>query len=88
MVALDDDTKERFDRLQEDGTTQSEFIDVLLDQYEYTDTQGMADLRIILERLEKLEDRTGAKAELGAYRGVSDALDTIDISNELRESED
>lgn len=76
MVTLDNDTKERFDDLQpEECDTQSEFVDLLLDCYELTDEDGMADLRAVLDRVDELEERVGAKAELGAYRGVSDALE-------------
>jgi len=76
MVSLDDDTKARFDRLQSDDCdTQSEFVDVLLDTYEFTDEDGAADLRAVLDRLDELEKAVPAKTELGAYRGAVEALE-------------
>jgi hypothetical protein len=80
MVNLSDDTKERFDRLQPDECdTQDDFVSLLLDHYELTDDNGVADLRVILDRLDKQEERVGAKAELGAYRGVTDAIESTEI---------
>lgn len=76
MVSLDDDVKERFDRLQpENCATQSDFVALLLDHYELTDEDGMADLLVILDRLDELEKELGTTAELAAYRGVTDALE-------------
>jgi hypothetical protein len=67
--------KDRYDRLQPDDMTQAEFVGLLLDCYELTDEDGMADLRAVLDRVDELEERVGAKAELGAYRGCRDALE-------------
>lgn len=76
MVTLDDDVKERFDRLQPDDVgTQSDFVALLLDCYELTDEDGMADLRAVLDRLDELEKAVPAKTELGAYRGAQEAID-------------
>lgn len=75
MVSLDDDVKKRFDRLQEDGTTQSEFVAILLDHYELTDDDGAPEVRAILDRLEEFERIVPAKVELGAYRAIDDRLD-------------
>lgn len=76
MVSLDDDTKERFDRLRPDECdTQSEFVDLLLDHYELTDEDGVPELRILLDRMDELEKTVPTKTELGAYRGVRDYLE-------------
>lgn len=79
MVNVDDDTKARFDELQPDNMTQAEFVAELLDHYEHSDDDGMADLLAVLDRLDELEERLGAKAELGAYRGVTDAIESTEI---------
>jgi hypothetical protein len=74
MVSLDDNTKERFDRLQEDGTTQSEFVAILLDHYEYSDDDGAAQVSAIIDRLDELEKSVPVQCELGAYRGTTEAI--------------
>lgn len=74
MVNLDTDTKERFDSLQPDGTTQSEFVAVLLDHYEHTDAEGKPDVAAVLDRLDELEKNVPAKVEIGAYRGTMEAI--------------
>lgn len=68
------DQKERFDRLQPDDSTQEEFMEVLLDNYELTDENGAADVRAVLERLESLESDVIAMTEVAAYRGSKEAL--------------
>jgi hypothetical protein len=75
MVNLSDDTKERFDRLQKDDMTQSEFVSLLLDHYELTDKDGQPDVGKVLDRLDEFEAIVGSKSELGSYRGAQEAID-------------
>lgn len=67
--------KERYDRLQPEDMTQEEFMGLLLDCYELTDEDGMAELRAVLDRLDGLEKVVGAKTELAARRGAQQAID-------------
>jgi hypothetical protein len=76
QVGCSNQDKERFDELQPENMTQAEFVSELLDCYENRDEKVTIDTDEIIEEL-----RTGvaSEIELAARRGVSQAIEEIEI---------
>lgn len=74
MVNLKPDTKSRFDRLQPDELTQSEFVAELLDHYEAGDDPVIIDHEDIEQHIESAM----SVAEAAAYRGTKEAIENHD----------
>ena len=74
MVNLKPETKDRFDRLQPDELTQSEFVAELLDHYEAGEDPVIIDHEDIEQHIESAM----SVAEVAAYRGTVEALENHD----------
>lgn len=70
-INADENTKDRFDRLQPDDSVQTEFLADCLDAYELVDNSEI-DMSEVLDRVEV---SVASQAELAAYRGARDALE-------------
>jgi len=75
---VDADTKARFDELQPDETTQAEFVKLLLESYEQQG-EGIDPMEGAGRGAEVLEEPVGNAAELGAYRGTTDAIESTEL---------
>ena len=74
MVNLKPETKDRFDSLQPDELTQTEFVAELLDHYEAGDDPVIIDHEDIKQHIESAM----SVAEVAAYRGTVEALESHD----------
>ena len=74
MVNLKPETKDRFDELQPGNETQDEFIQTLLDHYEAGEDPVIIDHEDIEQHIESAM----SVAEVAAYRGTKEALESHD----------
>jgi len=74
-INLDQSTKEEFDELQPDDTTQSEFVEKLLAAYRRDNGEVVNPDEIAAEIVKKASKKVASASELGAYRGTRDALE-------------
>jgi len=75
---VDADTKARFDELQPEDSTQAEFVKLLLESYEQHG-DGIDPMEWADRVAEALEEPVGNAAELGAYRGTTDAIESTEL---------
>lgn len=71
-INVDRETKDLFDELQPDDTTQAEFVAELLETYQ-KDVDG-----VVInpdEIAESIKEQVATQVELAAYRGVSEAIE-------------
>jgi len=73
MVNLHDDTKDRFDSLQPEDSTQDEFVRELLNAYEQNG-KGVDPEVWAYHVADAIAKQMANKVELGAYRGAKQAL--------------
>lgn len=77
-ISINEDTKKDWDELKPDEYTHDEFCSVLLDTYRKQDTELVIDE--LVERVnQEIESTVASKAELAAYRGTKDAIETTVI---------
>jgi len=72
MINCKDDTKDEFDRLKPEDSTNDEFVQDLLEAYEYADEPVRIDTEAITENI---SESVASKIELAAYKGVTEAIE-------------
>jgi hypothetical protein len=71
-INVSQDTKAQFDELQPEDSTQSEFVDMLLETYQ-KDVDGVV---IDPEKIaQQIKEQVATEIELASYRGTSEALE-------------
>jgi hypothetical protein len=74
-ISIDKSTKAEFDELKPENLTHDEFVAELLEVYRMQDTQLAMD-SLTQELVDEIEDTIATSAELAAYRGTQDALES------------
>jgi hypothetical protein len=72
QIGISSDDKERFDELQPESMTQSEFTSELLDAYEHQDDKVVIDTDKIINAI---QTGVASEIELCAYRGTKEAIE-------------
>ena len=77
-ISVDSETKQEFDELKPADCTHSEFVEILLETYRMQDTELMLE-SLVDELSNEIEDSVATSAELAAYRGTKDAIESTVI---------
>ena len=76
-ISVSRETKADFDELKDDQT-HDEMMQELIRVYQMQDTELVID-EIVAEIIAEIEETVATKAELSAYRGTKDAIETVVI---------
>jgi uncharacterized protein YbaP (TraB family) len=76
-ITVSSETKAEFDSLK-DGETHDEMMQKLIETYKSTDTELVLD-EVVNRVIDEIDDTVATKAELAAYRGTKDAIESTVI---------
>jgi hypothetical protein len=77
-INVNDSTKSEWDELKPDDYTHDEFAQELLETYRMQDTELLID-ELVNRVIAEIDDSVATKAELAAYRGTKDAIESTVI---------